>query len=368
MANHHIKQTAIYIKYLSDHAGRFLPESDKQQAVVSTAFRADQTTRPILRPILYVNIERGLNNFESYQIILKEVKSQIYGDSTFEINWVTTEERANDVEEQSRSSDLIRKYNPTLKANDAVVHPANIPSNNEDVKKSRLNWVTDKNNAAAADGEDTEQTAAAIVVAIVAAAAGAAGTIRAAAPNNHAAVLAAINAINNNNDKSVVLQNIILACAGAHDAKGSTISAAATNEQAAAVRGAIHTIIIGFNKFAASLAGLAVATYGIDGEDGYTHRAAADIDGSAGGLASNNNVAYNTLGAMKSIDQLPHHTAYTLRPSKEDIAILKVRLKGLDDIFSAGNKPVTLGRAPPTLGGGNKSRRRKRYTQKNIIE
>ena len=300
MAVHHIKQTAIYIKYLSDHAGRFLPESSASQTLGGTEYRADRSTRPILRPILYVNVERGANAFESYQIILKEVKSQIYGDSTFEIDWTQAIDNAtrvgvNNVNTLSDVDDLIRQYNPTTTATDALAHAANgNPVANgaaiitHDIVKSRLHMNS-------------------------------------------------VNKINNGGVNNNILIDL-------------PVVAAATNQ------------------FAQKLAGQPVPFWDLLANAKIDSTVTAGVIGSAGGLASNDQVGHDTLGVMSSIDQLPHHTAYVSCPNADQINMLKVRLKGLDDIFSKGNMEIIATRLPPTLGGGNKSRRRKRYTQKNIIE
>ena len=309
MAAH--RKTAIFLKYISKDDGTFFYNVNTTNTPNMLRSSTTSYSSTILQPILYVNIQTALNTFESYQIIL--TPDSYITPTKFDINWDPRNPYV-DASDIAVAVDIIRKYNPLATA------AAGITLANADAA------AVAAAGAAAGEairvGELTRALDVAVLADVAGAGAGAETALTTAktALDNYAKAAAA----DNKYIAAIISSNLNILANDTLDTNGANIQAAAAATAAEATG------------------------------------SAAEATGSAGGL-----LITEGKGVLVSIDQLPHHTAYNLRPTAADIAKLKHRLKALGNIF--GNTK-TITNAPPIAGGGNKSRRRKRYTQKNIIE
>ena len=343
MAHH---KTAIFLKYISKDDGTFFYHLNQTRTTNTIRANTDIYSSTILQPILYVNIQTTQNTFESYQIIL--TPDSYKNPTKFEIKW-DPQNAYIDNPDVATASDIIRKYNPLATATEGITLA------NEDAVAV----------AAVAAGV----VAAAHGVAAVAAQAEAirVGVLTRAldvevltVPQNQAQIDTAITALATAKTAlqtyadsaapqckyiaAIISSNLNIVADDTLDAAGANVQADAADAAAASGARSIYN---------------------------WNTANTNNTEGSASGLQIRSNIgavtaAQPAVGALLvSIDQLPHHTAYTLRPTLADIVRLKYRLKALGNIF--GNTK-TISNVAPIQGGGNKSRRRKRYTQKNIIE
>ena len=340
------RKTAIFLKYISKDDGTFFYHVNQTRTTNTIRANTDIYSSTILQPILYVNIQTAQNTFESYQIIL--TPDSYINPTKFEIKWDPQNAYIDDTA-NATAVDIIRKYNPLATATEGI----------------------------------TLANADAVAVAAVAAGVVAAHGVAVVAAQAEAI---RVGVLTRDLDVEVLrvpqmqapLEVAITALTTAKTALQTYADSAAPQCKYIAAIISSNLNIVADDTLAAA-GGANVQAAAADDVAGLGARSIHDwagantnnTAGSASGLQITNNLGvvdggHPAIGAiLVSIDQLPHHTAYTLRPTLADIVRLKYRLKALGNIF--GNTK-TISNVAPTQGGGNKSRRRKRYTQKNIIE
>ena len=368
------RKTAIFLKYISKDDGTFFYHIQPG----NLSDKLTTYTHQILQPILYVNIQTTQNTFESYQIILTP---DLYKNPTkFEIHWSPQTAYDDNPGGIATAVDIIRKYNPLATAaagitladaDAAAVAAVRGGANSQAIRVGELTCALDvavltvPQNPAAITTATTDLTTAKTALQTYANSLG-----------EDRKYIAAIISSNLN-----ILADDTLATN-----YGANIQAAAAGVAAITVA---DTAAVAAKAIIDANAAVGAASGAIDGavNGGARAQAAVDAVNAAVGAAAitaiintvGNHNTDNTIGSasglqipvggagsiLVSIDQLPHHTAYNLRPTLADIAKLKYRLKALGNIFGSTK---TITNSTPIQGGGNKSRRRKRYTQKNIIE
>ena len=312
-----------------------------------------------MQPILYVNIQTTQNTFESYQIIL--TPDSYKNPTKFEINWNPQTAYDDNPVGIATAVDIIRKYNPlataaagiTLADADAAAVAVVGGANAQAIRVGELTRALDvavltvPQNPADITTATTDLTTAKIALQTYATSVGEDRKYIAAIISSNLNILADDTLATNGAN----IQATAAGVAAITVADTAAVAAKAIIDANARVQAAVDAVNAAVGAAAITAIINTVGNHNTDNTIG----SASGLQIPVGGAGS----------ILVSIDQLPHHTAYNLRPTLADIAKLKYRLKALGNIFGSTK---TITNSTPIQGGGNKSRRRKRYTQKNIIE